>query len=198
MKVYGKKLSKYEDAYEIIEAGDVIAFYYAQTKTRKNPSNKPLVSYYKVKKKEHGGLLIKYIHGNKGMHSDEDDFDENWQWKVENEFSGDALFLQPNGKRITEKYLRSHLSKAGKKIAGNWFYPYIMRHTFATYLFQCTKNLKFVSMMLGHTKTSNTDKYVHIAECMERQLKGNLFNMALKPHNFGYVGEKPKKPKNDL
>ena len=47
-------------------------------------------------------------------------------------------------------------------------------------------------MMLGHTKTSNTYKYVHIAECKGGQLKGNLFNMALKTHNFGYVGEQPK------
>ena len=68
-----------------------------------------------------------------------------------------------------------------------------MRHTYATYLYQYTKNLKFVSKMLGHTKTSNTDKYVHIAECIERQLGGNLFHMALKPHDFGYVGEQPKK-----
>ena len=67
--------------------------------------------------------------------------------------------------------------------------------TFVTYLYQYTKNLKFVSMMLGHTKTSNTDKYVHVAECIERQLNGNLFNRALKPHNFGYVREQPKNKK---
>ncbi len=67
-----------------------------------------------------------------------------------------------------------------------------MRHTFATYLYEYSGDIKFVSKMLGHTKTSNTDKYVHIAECMEQQLDGNLFNMALKPHNFGCVGVKPK------
>lgn len=116
----------------------------------------------------------------------------NWRWKVANDESDDALFLQPNGKRITKKYVRSHLSFTGKKIAGKQFKCYHMRHTYGTYLYNYTKNIKFVSNSLGHTKTSNTDKYVHISECMEHQLNGNLFNMALKPHNFGYVGAKPK------
>ena len=118
---------------------------------------------------------------------------DNWRPKVENDKSGDALFLQPNGRRITDKYFRSRLSLAGKKIVGDFFHCYLMRHTYATFLYSYTKNIKFVSMMLGHTKTSNTDKYVHIAECMEQQINGNLFNMALKPHNFACVGGQPNR-----
>ena len=119
---------------------------------------------------------------------------ENWRWKVENEHSENAFFLQPNGRRITEKYLRSHLSSSGKDIAGMEFHPYVMRHTFATYLYSYTKDIEFVKNMLGHTKTANTNKYVHIAQCLEKQLNGNLFNMALKPHDFKNVGAKPNKP----
>ena len=80
MKIYGKRLSKYENAYKKIKAGDVIGFYYTQTKTNLNPANEPIVSYYKVLKKEHGGILIKFIYGKKGMHSNEKDFDDNPQW----------------------------------------------------------------------------------------------------------------------
>lgn len=77
MEVLGKRLSKYDDAYDEIEAGDMIAFYYTQKRTYKNPTDKPLISYYRVKKKEYGGLLIKYIHGDKGLVSGEDD---DWEW----------------------------------------------------------------------------------------------------------------------
>ena len=62
-----------------------------------------------------------------------------------------------------------------------------MRHNYATYLYECTGDIKFVSNSLGHTITSNTDKYIHIAEFIERQLGGNLLHIAFKPHDFGYV-----------
>ena len=117
---------------------------------------------------------------------------DNWRHKVANNESGDAFFLQPNGKPITEKYVRDHLSPCGKEITENpKFKPYNMRHTFATYLYQHTKNLKKVSKKLGHTKTANTDKYVDVAEDLEEQYNGkNLFNIALKPHAFFDVGGK--------
>ena len=106
---------------------------------------------------------------------------ENWRRKVENSKSGNALFLQPDGRRVTGKYIRSYISPAGKKIAGQYFHLYTMRHTFATYLYDYTKDIKFVSNMLGHTKIDTTNKYVHIADCMTRQLgNNNLFNLALR------------------
>jgi site-specific recombinase XerD len=112
---------------------------------------------------------------------------DNWRHKVaKKDISGNAFFLQPNGKPITHKYVREHLSASGKKITGNpKFKPYNMRHTFATYLYQHTKNLKKVAKKLGHTKTNCTDKYVDVAEDLEEQYEGkNLFNIALKPHNI--------------
>lgn len=118
---------------------------------------------------------------------------DNWRWKVVNDSSGDALFLQWNGKPISDKYVREHLSSSGKKITGNPnFTPYSMRHTFATFLYQQTKNIKKVAKKLGHTKTNCTDKYVDVAEDLEQQYEGkNLFNIALKPHNS--VGGKQNK-----
>jgi site-specific recombinase XerD len=116
---------------------------------------------------------------------------DNWRPKVATDSSGDAFFLMPDGNPITEKYVRDHLSPNGKKITKNArFKPYHMRHTFATYYYQLTKNLKKVSVKLGHTKTKNTDKYVAIAEDLEEQFKGkNLFNIALKPHNINVGGK---------
>ena len=106
---------------------------------------------------------------------------KNWRWKKENDKSGDALFLQTNGRRITEKYIRSHIVPVAKSIVGNYFHLYTMRHTFATYLYEYTKDLKFTSKMLGHSKITNTNKYVHIAKTMKMQLGNrNLFNNALR------------------
>jgi len=42
-----------------------------------------------------------------------------WRSKVANEKSCNALFLQPNGKRITGKYLRDHIVDVGKEISGD-------------------------------------------------------------------------------
>jgi site-specific recombinase XerD len=119
---------------------------------------------------------------------------DHWRPKVANDNSGKAFFLQPSGKPITEKYVRDHLSSSGKKITGDpHFTPYHMRHTFATFLYQYTKNIKKVSKKLGHTKTANTDKYVEIAEDLEEQFDGkNLFNIALKPHNTIMGGQQNK------
>jgi site-specific recombinase XerD len=120
---------------------------------------------------------------------------DNWRYKVVTRESGDAFFLQPDGRPITENYVRAHLSPNGKIITKNpKFKPYNMRHTFATYYYQLTKNLKKVSKKLGHTKTVNTDKYVDVAEDLEEQFNGkNLFNIALKPHNIIAVGGKQNK-----
>ncbi len=120
---------------------------------------------------------------------------DNWRPKVANNKSKDAFFLMHNGRPITEKYVRDHLSSSGKIITKNTkFKPYHMRHTFATYYYQLTKNLKKVSKKLGHTKTVNTDKYVSIAEDLEEQFEGkNLFNIALKPHNIINMGGKQNK-----
>ena len=123
---------------------------------------------------------------------------DNWRHKVENSNSGNALFLQPNGKRITGRYITAHLTLAGKKIAGDYFHLYTMRHTYASYLYDYTGDIKFVSKMLGHTKITNTSKYIHTADCIKRQLgKRNLFNLALRSHNIENIYERGKEKKID-
>jgi len=147
--------------------------------------------YIRISEKKKRGRRRKIIPYNKNVLSSlayktPKNYLKNWRWKVANIKSGDAFFLQPNGDRVTDKYIRKILSPSGKKIVANGrFYPYMMRHTFATYFYQHTKDLKKVSRMLGHTKTVNTDKYVEVSEALDQQLKGkNLFSIALRPSNF--------------
>ncbi|HWR27822.1 MAG TPA: site-specific integrase, partial [Candidatus Thermoplasmatota archaeon] len=116
---------------------------------------------------------------------------DNWRKKVATKDSGNALFLQPNGTRITGKYLRDHITKTGKRIAGPYFHLYTMRHTCATYLYEYTKEIEIVRRRLGHRKASTTIIYVHIADSIKRQVgkKRNLFNLALRSRHQGVRGQ---------
>jgi len=107
---------------------------------------------------------------------------DNWRHKIANKNSGDALFLMPDGQRVTSWYLRDHIAPVGKKVCNEKsFILYTMRHTFATYLYEYTKDMKKVAKRLGHTKSDTVDKYVHVADSIKEQTgKRNLFNQALR------------------
>ena len=117
-----------------------------------------------------------------------------WRDKIKNEHSGNALFLQPNGRRITGKWLRTHIVNRGKQILQEKkFKLYTCRHTFATYYYDWTKDLKEVARRLGHSKTDSVDHYIGICKDLKTQIgkKGNLFDKALRRKND--FGGKPKK-----
>ena len=106
-----------------------------------------------------------------------------WRPKVKNEHSGNALFLQPNGRRITGKWLTTHIVNRGKQILQeNKFKLYTCRHTFATYYYDWTKDIKEVARRLGHSKTDSVDHYIGICKDLKTQIckKGNLFDKALR------------------
>lgn len=121
-----------------------------------------------------------------------------WRPTVADETSGNALFLQKNGRRITGKYLRDHISKKGKEIVGDdAFKLYTLRHTFATYYYDWTKNLKKVAKRLGHKNTGRIDHYVTLCDDIKLQSnrKSNLFDQALRqyPQTGGKLGRKRKR-----
>jgi site-specific recombinase XerD len=107
---------------------------------------------------------------------------QHWRPKVVNDKSGDVLFLMKNGSRINGNYLRKKITPIGKIICNEkGFKLYTMRHTFATYMYEYSKDIKRVSKLLGHKKSDTVDKYIHIANFMKEQVgKRNLFNQALR------------------
>jgi len=148
--------------------------------------NKDRTGYIKIHEEKKRGKCRVIIPFNKNVLSSPvfktvGNYINNWRYKVANGQSQDALFLHPNGTRITGKYLRDKITPVGKKIAGEHFHLYTMRHTCATYLYEYTKELEVVRKRLGHKKISTTMKYVHVADDMKRQIgKRNLFNLALR------------------
>ena len=108
-----------------------------------------------------------------------------WRPKVENQYSKDALYLQPDGKPFTVRHLGHKLSYQGKKIWPS-FQPYDMRHWCAiarlietkieTGDFDCFP----VKNWLGHDELDTTDNYVHFAEMYYRQYKKSWIHNALR------------------
>lgn len=121
------------------------------------------------------------------------------------ERSGNALFLQPNGRRVTGAYLRKHIAPVFKEITQDpQAILYDMRHTFGTYLYDLTKDIKRVAHSLGHSKTQNVDHYVFLSDEIVNQVKQkrhrrDLFHQALRQPLFcggGKLEKRDRRTKN--
>jgi len=110
-----------------------------------------------------------------------------WRPKVENQYSGDALYLQPDGKPFAVRHLGHKLSVHGKKI---WppFRPYDMRHWCAVARLIETKikygnfDIFTVKNWLGHDEQETTDTYTHFAEMYYNQHPSSWIHDALRSH----------------
>jgi integrase len=127
-----------------------------------------------------------------------------WRPKVANSQSGDALFLQPDGKPFTVRHLGHKLSKHGKKIWKH-FHPYDMRHWCAVARLIKTKietgnyDCFTVKNWLGHERMSSTEEYIKYAEEYFRDFPVDWISCSLKPitkkslagmyKNKNYIGE---------
>ena len=79
--------------------------------------------------------------------------------------SGDALFVNLNGSRLTRqgfwKIVKSYATEAGitKEIT-----PHTLRHSFAMHLLQNGASVKDIQTMMGHADISSTQVYVQLLD----------------------------------
>jgi len=112
---------------------------------------------------------------------------EKWRPIAANQYSGDALYIQPNGKPFTVRYLGKKLRENGKKVWPH-YQPYVSRHWCAiallirTRLESKTWDTRRVQKYLGHEKPSTTDTYIEFAEEYFRQEPKDWFLHALRKH----------------
>ena len=120
-----------------------------------------------------------------------------WRPKVENQNSGNAVYLWPSGNPVTVRKLGHKLSEHGKKI---WpkFQPYDMRHWCAVsrlietkvksghYDPYCVKN------WLGHTNIRVTETYIHFAEMYFNQHSKSWIHDALRSYKNCVRGKHEK------
>ncbi len=128
---------------------------------------------------------------------------DNWRPKVENQHSGDYLYLQTNGRPYTVNYLRKKLSPLVKEI---WqpYTLYTMRHWCATArLIQSKVNSKRwdiweVKDWHGHDKIGTTEDYVKFAKKYYRNAPFDWIKSILKYHKKSVEenGQNPINPKN--
>lgn len=120
-----------------------------------------------------------------------------WRPRVENQYSGDALYLQPNGKPFSVRYLGKQLSEKGKQVWSS-YQPYVSRHWCAIALLIRTKieskhwDTRRVQMYLGHDKQKTTDTYIEFAEEYYRQEPNDWFFHALRLHKNDVGGKHEK------
>ncbi len=114
---------------------------------------------------------------------------DKWRPKVENQYSGNSLYLQPSGKPFTIQHLGHKLRKNGRKI-WPYFRPYDMRHWCAVSRLIESKiqtgsfGPYSVKNWLGHTDLKTTESYIHYAEMYYNQCKMSWIQNALRSHKI--------------
>ena len=107
-----------------------------------------------------------------------------WRSKVENQYSKDFLYLQPNGKPFTKDTLRMRLSRYVKPV-WNGYNPYISRHwcAIARLLDWDLKTIR-VRDWLGHTEIQTTMTYLRTARMYYDKKEKNWLSRALRKHKM--------------
>lgn len=111
---------------------------------------------------------------------------DHWRPKVENQYSGDALYLWPSGKPLTVRTLGHVLSTQGKRVWED-YRPYDMRHWCAVARLIKTKvetktfDVFYVQKWLGHETSATTNTYISQATSYYSILPVDWVSLALKP-----------------
>ncbi|MDP6142090.1 MAG: tyrosine recombinase XerC [Dehalococcoidales bacterium] len=85
--------------------------------------------------------------------------------------SGDALFLNRYGSRLTERTVQMIFEKYAA-LAGldKKVYPHLLRHTFATHMLDGGADLRVVQELLGHASLASTQIYTHVTKSQARKV----------------------------
>ena len=91
--------------------------------------------------------------------------------KLAGKRSGDALFLNRYGSRLTERTVQMILEKYAA-LAGldKKVYPHLLRHTFATHMLDGGADLRVVQELLGHASLASTQIYTHVTKSQARKV----------------------------
>lgn len=91
------------------------------------------------------------------------------------EFKTEYIFEGRKGK-YSKKSVQKILERLGKKI-GTKIHPHMLRHSFATHLLEQGTDIRYIQKLLGHSSSSTTEIYTHVANKDLKNIKSPLDNL---------------------
>jgi integrase/recombinase XerD len=90
----------------------------------------------------------------------------------------EILFPSNRGGKLTKKTIAKIVQNSGKKSEiKKRVYPHLLRHSFATHLFEQGTDLRIIQKLLGHSSIKTTQIYTQISQSSIKNIKSPLDNL---------------------
>lgn len=84
------------------------------------------------------------------------------------------IFLMPTGRIVQPGFVNGDLKKIAQEQFGVKLTSHMLRHSFATTLYNKSQNILCVSDLLGHKSINTTERYLHVSREESRKLIDSL------------------------
>lgn len=74
------------------------------------------------------------------------------------------LFIMPSGTKVLGNYVNKYLLEVSEEQLGFGITSHVLRHSFATELYNADVKITKISRLLGHASTETTELYLHISK----------------------------------
>jgi integrase/recombinase XerC len=83
--------------------------------------------------------------------------------KIKNNVDPLAVFISDNGKRHGARAIQMRIRMRGVSIGLHDVSPQMIRHSYATHLYEASGDLRVIQELLGHSSIATTEIYTRVA-----------------------------------